>query len=170
MFSKRAILFTVLVLITFFQIARFISTYYVNGSSAGFRSLFNAQPGKIIHPIPKLMSDARTKYKALLARQSRSLSEAVAEYRRRYKRDPPKGFDDWYAFAIANKVKIIDEYDGMADDLEPFWDLSGEEIRRRVHQVSFNYWSWHLCSETVPRSDYYPRSIWLDFEMAQLSR
>jgi hypothetical protein len=83
------------------------------------------------------MSDARAKYNALLARQSRSFSEAVAGYRRRYKRDPPKGFDDWYAFAKANNVKMIDEYDGMMEDLEPFWDLSGEEIRRRVHQVSY---------------------------------
>ncbi|KAF8513209.1 hypothetical protein JB92DRAFT_3083224 [Gautieria morchelliformis] len=81
------------------------------------------------------MKDAAAKYHALLTRQSRSLREAVAEYRRRYKRDPPKGFDDWYAFAKANKVKMIDEYDGMADDLAPFWHLPGEEIRRRVLQV-----------------------------------
>lgn len=81
------------------------------------------------------MADAAAKYHALLSRQSRSLSSAVAEYRRKYKRDPPKGFDDWYAFAKANKVKFIDEYDGMVEDLAPFWDLSGEEIRRRVLQV-----------------------------------
>jgi len=30
---------------------------------------------------------------------------------------------------------MIDEYDGMIDDLKPFWSLSGEEIRRRSFQV-----------------------------------
>jgi hypothetical protein len=93
----------------------------------------------ITHPIPKLMADAEAKYRRLLGRQSTSLREAVAEYRRRYKRDPPKGFEDWYAFAMANNVKIIDEYDGMVEDLAPFWELPGQEIRRRVLQVRTNF-------------------------------
>jgi len=87
------------------------------------------------------MADAEDKYRRLLGRQSRSFPEAVSEYRRRYNRDPPRGFDDWYAFAMANNVKIIDEYDGMVDDLAPFWILSGEEIRRRVLQVRpMSFW------------------------------
>ena len=81
------------------------------------------------------MSEAETNFRQLISKQSSSLEAAVAEYRRRYKRDPPKGFDDWYAFAKDNDVKIIDEYDGMVNDFAPFWDLSGEEIRRRAMQV-----------------------------------
>lgn len=49
---------------------------------------------------------------------------------------PPKGFDDWFAFAQANDVKIIDEYDSLVNDLAPFWNLPGEEVRRRAQQVS----------------------------------
>jgi hypothetical protein len=91
--------------------------------------------GVIIHPIPKLMADAQVKYKQLLNAQSKSLAQAVREYRRRYGRDPPKGFDEWWAFATENGVKITDEYDQLVTDLEPFWELSGEEVRRRAVQV-----------------------------------
>jgi hypothetical protein len=97
------------------------------------RSSFSSQP--IEHPIPKLMHDAQIKYDALLARQSTTLESAVEEYKRRYGRKPPKGFDDWYKFAIENDVIIIDEYDQLIDDLRPFWLLSGPEIRRRSVQV-----------------------------------
>lgn len=89
------------------------------------------------------MSEAEANYRQLIARQSGSLKAAVVEYRRRYKRNPPKGFDDWYAFAKENNVKMIDEYDGMINDFAPFWDLSGEEIRRRALQVGLSFGVHH---------------------------
>ena len=89
----------------------------------------------IVHPIPKLMADAQTKFKTMISGQSKTLAEAVKEYNRRYGRNPPKGFDDWFAFAKENGVKIIDEYDQLVRDLEPFWDMGGEELRRRAVQV-----------------------------------
>lgn len=88
------------------------------------------------HPIPKLMADAEEKFKAKLARQSTTLDAAVAEYRRRYTREPPKGFDAWFAFAQKNGFKMMDEFDGLMEDFEPFHALSGVEFRRRVQQVS----------------------------------
>jgi hypothetical protein len=48
------------------------------------------------HPIFDLIERAEAEWDAKLRRQSRSLDEAVAEYRRRYGRSPPKGFDRWY--------------------------------------------------------------------------
>lgn len=87
------------------------------------------------HPIPQLMVLAQTRYESLLSRQSRTLKDAIREYRKRYGRDPPKGFNDWYSFAKENNVKIIDEYDQLMDDIKPFFDLSGEELRRRALQV-----------------------------------
>jgi len=87
------------------------------------------------HPIPRLMLEADTKYKAKLGRQSKTLKAAVTEYRRRYDRAPPKGFDAWWNFAQKHKVKMIDEYDSLMDDLKPFWGLPGEELRRRSTQV-----------------------------------
>jgi len=87
------------------------------------------------HPIPRLMEEAEEKYRKKLGGQSKTLKAAVAEYRRRYRRAPPKGFDDWWKFAQQYDVKMVDEYDGLIDDLKPFWELSGEEIRRRSAQV-----------------------------------
>ena len=87
------------------------------------------------HPIPRLMQEAEVKYKKKLGSQSKTLKAAVMEYKRRYRRPPPKGFDAWWEFAQKYDVKMIDEYDGMIDDLKPFWSLSGEEIRRRSFQV-----------------------------------
>jgi hypothetical protein len=87
------------------------------------------------HPIPYLMDDAERRFRALLSRQSRSLRAAVTEYKRRYGRNPPKGFDAWWSFAQTNKVKMIDEYDGLIGDLEPFWEMTGAEFRLRAFQV-----------------------------------
>lgn len=90
---------------------------------------------EVQHPIPKLMHEAQVNFRSLITRQSKTLSAAVKEYRKRYKRDPPKGFDEWFAFAQSNKAKIIDEYDNLIRDLEPFWSMSGQELRRRALQI-----------------------------------
>lgn len=47
------------------------------------------------HPINVLIERAEKQWKEKVARQSRTLSEAVREYKQRYRRNPPKGFDDW---------------------------------------------------------------------------
>jgi hypothetical protein len=56
--------------------------------------LLDVNPGGR-HPIFDLIERAQHDWDEKLARQSRSLDEAVAEYRRRYGRAPPKGFDRW---------------------------------------------------------------------------
>lgn len=48
------------------------------------------------HPIPALMARAKKDWAALKGRQSKNFAEAVREYKRRYERAPPKGFDKWY--------------------------------------------------------------------------
>ena len=97
---------------------------------------FKTTQGKtIIHPIPRLMANAQAKFKKMIAGQSKTLANAVKEYKRRYGRNPPKGFDEWFEFAKENGAKIIDEYDQVVRDLEPFWGMSGEELRRRAIQV-----------------------------------
>ena len=62
-------------------------------------------------------------------------SEAIAEYKRRYGRDPPRGFDDWWEFAKEQDFKLVDEFDAVVEDLAPFWALSGEELRQRTYLV-----------------------------------
>lgn len=99
-----------------------------------FRSSASTEPFRE-HPIPRLMDEAEDKFRRKLARQSKTLRAAVTEYKRRYKRDPPKGFDEWWRFAREHDVKMVDEYDGLVEDLAPFWTLSGQELRRRALQV-----------------------------------
>lgn len=105
------------------------------------------------HPIPHLMDDAERRFRALLSRQSRSLRAAVKEYKRRYGRNPPKGFDAWWRFAQANNVKMVDEYDGLVSDLEPFWGMTGEEFRQRAFQVCTSCCSFILARRLTRPDD-----------------
>ncbi|KAI0265424.1 hypothetical protein BC834DRAFT_825063 [Gloeopeniophorella convolvens] len=82
------------------------------------------------------MDEAEHRFRALLSRQSRSLRAAATEYKRRYGRNPPKGFDAWWQFVQDNDVKIVDDYDGLVSDLEPFWEISGAEFRARALQAA----------------------------------
>ena len=104
------------------------------------RSSSTRLAGNVVeHPIPLLMADAERQFRSLLSRQSHSLRGAVTEYKRRYGRSPPKGFDAWWRFVQNNKVKIIDEYDGLVGDLQPFWEMSGAEFRLKAFQVCASY-------------------------------
>jgi hypothetical protein len=47
------------------------------------------------HPIHDLIQRSRKKWQQKHQRQSRNLQEACKEYKRRYRRDPPPGFDHW---------------------------------------------------------------------------
>jgi hypothetical protein len=47
------------------------------------------------HPIFGLISRAEKQWEAKLRGASKTFQEVVQEYKRRYKRAPPKGFDHW---------------------------------------------------------------------------
>jgi hypothetical protein len=47
------------------------------------------------HPIYDLIEMGKEKWQGKLKKASKTLSEAVDEYRRRYARAPPRGFDRW---------------------------------------------------------------------------
>jgi hypothetical protein len=47
------------------------------------------------HPIYDLIERAQHQWSTKLERQSKTLHEAVVEYKRRYSRSPPPGFDKW---------------------------------------------------------------------------
>ncbi|OAA66162.1 Lipopolysaccharide-modifying protein [Cordyceps fumosorosea ARSEF 2679] len=89
------------------------------------------------HPVDILMRGANAQFSGLLHRQSKSLGEAQAEYRRRYNMDPPPGFDAWYDFAVANQSPIIDEFDMIHKQVSPFLKLSGAELQRIMDAVFY---------------------------------
>jgi len=95
---------------------------------------FDGDPMK--HPIPILMKQARKKWDGLLARQSKTFAQTVAEYKRRTGRKPPAGFDAWYAFARENNALTIDEFDLIDLSLKPFYAFSAASFRNRVDYVS----------------------------------
>jgi hypothetical protein len=51
-----------------------------------------------IHPIEQLIIQSQEDWANKMRRQSRTLQQAAAEYRRRYRRNPPNGFDRWWAY------------------------------------------------------------------------
>jgi hypothetical protein len=120
------------------------------------------------HPIFDLIERAEKEWESKLAQQSKSLDEAVAEYRRRYGRSPPKGFDRWcvnclslactYVFPMLIKiwhahrwdyieehnVQLPDEYDLITHDLEAFWGLSPTDLRALQSSLEGHPDSWTM--------------------------
>lgn len=94
-----------------------------------------AAPDVAVHPIIHLVRDAQKEFSELKKRQSKSLDEAVKEYRRRYGMPPPPHFDTWYKFAVNNNVQLIDEFDMINDMMIPFWGLQPKTIRARVTEA-----------------------------------
>ncbi|SCV72268.1 BQ2448_4962 [Microbotryum intermedium] len=88
-----------------------------------------------VHPIPAMMARAKKQWKELKGRQSKTFKEAVADYEKRYKRKPPKGFDKWYAFAKAHKVLLIDEFDLINKDLLMYRAFGPSHFRNRVKHI-----------------------------------
>lgn len=87
------------------------------------------------HPIHQLISKAEEEQRHLLKSQSKSLHDAVKEYKRRYRIPPPPNFDKWYDFAKSKDVQFIDEYDAIYHALLPFWGLKPSVIRGRAREA-----------------------------------
>ena len=89
------------------------------------------------HPITTLIDIATVQHDrwASQAYRSRSLTEAVVNYRQRYHRDPPPNFDKWYHFAISRNSIVIDDYDNIEKDLAPFSSFNADDLRLRTATV-----------------------------------
>ncbi|KAH8821735.1 glycosyltransferase family 90 protein [Xylogone sp. PMI_703] len=87
------------------------------------------------HPILQLVKDSEKSFETLKRRQSKTLAEAVAEYRKRYGIPPPPNFDKWFEFAKSKGVQLIDEYDNIHQSLTPFWSLKPSTIRGRAKEA-----------------------------------
>lgn len=87
------------------------------------------------HPMWSLITSAENEFENMKQRQSKTLSAAVAEYRRRYGIAPPPNFDKWYNLAVANNYQLIDEFDVIHQTLTPFWGLEPGVIRSRAREA-----------------------------------
>ncbi|KAH7096374.1 hypothetical protein BKA62DRAFT_719729 [Auriculariales sp. MPI-PUGE-AT-0066] len=87
------------------------------------------------HPIVDLMARAEQEWEKRLQNQSRTLEDAYHEYIRRYKRQPPRGFDVWFEWATAAKVQLLDEFDTLSRDLDVFLALPAERLRASQQEM-----------------------------------
>lgn len=87
------------------------------------------------HPVFGLLAEKEAEHQKIVSKQSKSLQEAVAEYRRRCGIPPPPNFDKWYEFAKTRGVVMIDEYDTIQETLTPFWAFSPATIRGRAREA-----------------------------------
>lgn len=137
--SVRGFAYLGLLAFLFFQAGRYASSRHAlpTTTPSSWLPLPSSQSDpETLHPITKLMDDAERTFRTKLARQSRTLADAAAEYTRRHKRPPPKGFDAWWKFANDHGVLLVDEFDSTVSDLEPFWALSSAELRQRAREVA----------------------------------
>lgn len=88
-----------------------------------------------VHPVDQLVRDSEAEFMATLGKQSKTLEDAVTEYKRRYKIPPPPHFDRWHEFAKQKGVQLIDEYDTIYHSLLPFWGMRPATLRARVREA-----------------------------------
>ncbi|KAL8835192.1 MAG: hypothetical protein Q9205_007098 [Flavoplaca limonia] len=72
----------------------------------------------------------------MVEKQSKSLQEAIQEYQQKHQRDPLPIFDRWYQMAVEANVTLIDEYNLLMQDLEPFGGLPAKKLHARTAKVS----------------------------------
>ncbi|KAJ7508469.1 glycosyl transferase family 90-domain-containing protein [Mycena galericulata] len=75
---------------------------------------------------------------ALFYRQSSSVEQAMARYSLRNNRPPPPNYEQWYMYARDHSC-LIDEYDQIYRDFEPFYQLAKEDptyFRKMVDKAS----------------------------------
>ncbi|KAJ7596498.1 glycosyl transferase family 90-domain-containing protein [Mycena floridula] len=96
------------------------------------------------HPIFELMRAAEDEWNRKLTASSKSLAEAVQEYRRRYHRNPPKGFNLWWDYVQQHNVQLPDEYDSIYHDLEPFWGIEPSDLQDIASELESRVQSYTL--------------------------
>ena len=69
------------------------------------------------HPIEDLMENAKRQWNEKIANQSQTPEEGMQEYRRRYKREPPLGYKEWFEDA---KGELEFQSPSYAFALKPF--------------------------------------------------
>ncbi|KAL5366716.1 hypothetical protein BJX96DRAFT_170167 [Aspergillus floccosus] len=84
--------------------------------------------------IKRRIQAAQLKSKVLIKNQSRTPEQAVAEYKHRYHREPPKGFSEWVQFALDHDSKVIDDFDQIDRDLAPYRTAEAQQVFQHIHE------------------------------------
>lgn len=88
------------------------------------------------HPILPLLLSARQAWQSTLQSQPLSLQQARIDYHQKfYPLQPPPGFDQWFQFARLHNFTLINRFDGLMSDLQPFRQLSPAELTRRTQEL-----------------------------------
>ena len=105
--------------------------------------LYTSADMVLVHPIDRLIAQAAKNHDTWLtqAKKSKTLGQAVQEYRHRYDRHPPPSFDKWYDYATARSSYIIDDYDSIFEDLLPFWAFSPQQLRELTRDIISDPWN-----------------------------
>lgn len=111
--------------------------HYQPGGPAGMQHTLNKNGLLLVntagkHPIHQLIDTAEKKWALKVSSQSKTLDEAIAEYKQRNRQNPPRGFDKWWDFAEKNGIILTDEYDQIARDMEPYRALEPQDMRHRA--------------------------------------
>lgn len=93
----------------------------------------------VSHPLQDIIYNTRIEADKWLrhASISTSLPVAVNEYLERNNgRDPPPNFDKWYAFARERGLIVMDHFEQIQKDIQPFWGMSPDQVRINVDRIS----------------------------------
>ncbi|KAJ9094050.1 hypothetical protein QFC21_006151 [Naganishia friedmannii] len=108
------------------------AVFVPQSSKKGNSTAPDAQLKKTLtNPILGLLRDGERKWQDMLSQQSTTLEEAVTEYKTRWGRNPPRGFDEWWEFATNRGVLLPDEYDSIIQSLLPFYAFDHTELEKR---------------------------------------
>ncbi|KAG6000942.1 hypothetical protein E4U21_004866 [Claviceps maximensis] len=95
-----------------------------------------------LHPIQLLIHQANSSFEAMMHNQSQTHAAACEEYKRRYKIDPPAGFESWYKYAKIHHSPIIDDFEAMYRGIAPFWAMSGKEYAEAMKEATKTHISY----------------------------
>ncbi|KAJ7455290.1 glycosyl transferase family 90-domain-containing protein [Mycena galericulata] len=90
------------------------------------------------HPIFELIRRAEAAWADKLARASTTFPAGCC------RRDPPKGFDAWWAYAREHNVQLPDDYDQIFEDLEPFWGIKPRDLHAMQRELEANVDSYTM--------------------------
>ncbi|KAH0548055.1 hypothetical protein GP486_008205 [Trichoglossum hirsutum] len=113
------------------------------------------------HPINDLIASADGSLSSYLSKETFDLESAAAAYRERRGRHPPPGFDAWFHFAKKHGAIVVEDFwDQIYDDINPFWALPPDQMRRDVQD--HNQIIHVRNREATPGTDFFWTTIWGD--------